>query len=40
MGFGGFKDGVDDDHCRDVEEAEREVPFEVVWWGQLVISPL
>ena len=40
MGLGGFKDGVDDDHCRDVEEAEREVSFEVVRWGQLVISPL
>jgi hypothetical protein len=40
MGLCGVRGDVDDDHYRGIEEAEREVPVEVVWWGQLAISSL
>jgi hypothetical protein len=40
IGLCEFNDGVDGDHYGDIEEAEREVPVEVVWWAKLVISSL
>jgi hypothetical protein len=39
-GLCGFKDGIDDGHRRDVEGTEREASVEIVWWGQLAVSPL